>query len=213
MVGDPGPRDTFPYKESRSHPGHRARIGLVKRKFIRHARQAACHGRDLWRAHAGQMLIRGRILNSVHPKYQNVIEESMKNRPEIIISTIDADRLDKLMNSLPSGGFMGRAELESELARARVVDSREMPPTVVTMNSTVRFKVESSIDEFELTLVYPKDVDSSGKTISILAPVGSALLGLSQGDEIEWPKPGGGVLRVQIKEVTYQPERSGEFHR
>ena len=137
----------------------------------------------------------------------------MAARPEIVISTVDADRLERLMDSLPSNGFMGRAELESELARARVVDPKDIPPTVVTMNSTVRFKVESSNDEFELTLVYPKDADSSGKTISILAPVGSALLGLSQGDEIEWPKPGGGVLRVQIIEVMYQPERSGEFHR
>ena len=137
----------------------------------------------------------------------------MAARPEIVISTVDADRLERLMDSLPSNGFMGRAELESELVRARVVDPKDIPPTVVTMNSTVRFKVESSNDEFELTLVYPKDADSSGKTISILAPVGSALLGLSQGDEIEWPKPGGGVLRVQIIEVMYQPERSGEFHR
>lgn len=137
----------------------------------------------------------------------------MQSRPEIVISTVDADRIDNLMSSLPNGGLTGIAELESELARARVVEPRDMPPTVVTMNSTVRFKIESSNDEFELTLVYPKDIDSTGKTISILAPVGSALLGLSQGDEIEWPKPGGGVLRVQIKEVTYQPERSGELHR
>lgn len=137
----------------------------------------------------------------------------MKIRPEIIISTIDADRLDKLMDSMPGRSFMGKAELESELARARVVEPKDVPPTVVTMNSTVRFRVESSSEEFELTLVYPKDVDTSGKTISILAPVGSALLGLSQGDEIEWPKPGGGVLRVHISEVIYQPERAGEFHR
>lgn len=137
----------------------------------------------------------------------------MKARPEIIVSTVDADRLEKLMDSLPSNGFMGKAELESELARARVVDPDDVPPTVVTMNSTVRFRIESSSDEFELTLVYPKDTDSSGKTISILAPVGSALLGLSQGDEIAWPKPGGGILRVQIIEVIYQPERSGEIHR
>jgi regulator of nucleoside diphosphate kinase len=81
------------------------------------------------------------------------------------------------------------------------------------MNSTVRFSVESSRDEFELTLVYPKDIDSSGKKISILAPVGSALLGLSQGDEIDWPKPGGGLIKVNIKEVIYQPERAGEYHR
>lgn len=137
----------------------------------------------------------------------------MKARPAILISAVDADRLESLLDSLPGNAFMGRAELESELARAQVVDPKDIPPTVVTMNSTVRFKVESSKDEFELTLVYPKDADSSGNTISILAPVGSALLGLAQGDEIEWPKPGGGVLRVQIIAVTYQPERSGDFHR
>lgn len=137
----------------------------------------------------------------------------MKARPKIVISSVDIERLEKLLDTLPRNAFMGRAELESELARANIVDPREIPPTVVTMNSTVRFIVESSSDEFELTLVYPKDVDSSGKTISILAPVGSALLGLSQGDEIEWPSPSGGVLRVQIKEIIFQPERSGEFHR
>lgn len=137
----------------------------------------------------------------------------MTERPKLIISTLDVDRLENLMDSLPRNAFMGRAELESELIRATVVDPKDVPPTVVTMNSTVRFQVESLNDEFELTLVYPEDADSSGKTISILAPVGSALLGLSQEDEIEWPKPGGGVLRVHIKEIIYQPERSGEFHR
>ncbi|WP_342671778.1 nucleoside diphosphate kinase regulator [Nitrosomonas mobilis] len=137
----------------------------------------------------------------------------MKTRPEIVISTVDSERLERLLDSLPNNGFIGKVELESELARARVVEPKDVPATTVTMNSTVRFKVESSSEEFELTLVYPKDSDLSGKTLSILAPIGSALLGLSQGDEIEWPKPGGGVLRVQIHEITYQPERSGEFHR
>jgi regulator of nucleoside diphosphate kinase len=81
------------------------------------------------------------------------------------------------------------------------------------MNSTVNFVVESTGEEFTLTLVYPKNIDSIGDKISILAPVGSALLGLSQGDQIEWPKPGGGLVTVTIKEVTYQPERAGELHR
>ena len=93
------------------------------------------------------------------------------------------------------------------------MDPKEIPATVVTMNSTVRFKVKSLADEFLLTLVYPKDSDAANGKISILTPVGSALLGLSQGDEIEWPKPDGGLLNVRIEEVTYQPERSGEYHR
>ncbi|WP_290650957.1 nucleoside diphosphate kinase regulator [Aquisalimonas sp.] len=137
----------------------------------------------------------------------------MNARPKIVISSLDADRLDALLESLPEGAFPGKAELEAELARAEIVEPKDVPPTVVSMNSTVRFRVDSSSEEFNLTLVYPKDMDSSGSKISILAPVGSALLGLSQGDQIEWPKPGGGFLRVHIEEIVYQPERSGEYHR
>lgn len=137
----------------------------------------------------------------------------MAIKPKIIISSLDAERLEKLMESLPDYAFPGKDDLEAELARAEVVDPKEIPSTVVTMNSTVKFRIESSSEDFYLTLVYPKDVDAKGGTISILAPVGSALLGLSQGDEIEWPKPGGGILRVRIKEITYQPERSGEYLR
>src|SRR5574340_585239 len=114
----------------------------------------------------------------------------MKARPKVILSTVDAERLERLLESLPSSAVPGKADLEAELARAEVMDPKDIPPSVVTMNSTVKFKVESSTEEFCLTLVYPKDVDPSGGTISILAPVGSALLGLSQGDTIEWPRPG-----------------------
>ncbi len=137
----------------------------------------------------------------------------MTTQPKIIISEIDADRLEALLDSLPDGSFPGKDALEAELERADIVDSKKIPPTVVTMNSTVKFRVSSSNEEFSLTLVYPKDVDDTGKKISILAPVGSALLGLNQGDEIEWPKPGGGTLKVRIEEILYQPERAGEYHR
>lgn len=137
----------------------------------------------------------------------------MNTKPNIIISSLDADRLEKLLDSLPANAFPGRDDLEAELARADLVEPDAVPATVVTMNSMVKFRVAGSSDAFSLTLVYPRDMDSSGGTISILAPVGSALLGLAQGDEIEWPRPGGGTLRVHIEEVLYQPERSGEYHR
>jgi regulator of nucleoside diphosphate kinase len=137
----------------------------------------------------------------------------MNTKPKVIISSLDADRLDKLLDSLPEGAFPGKSDLQAELERAEIVAPEDLPATVVSMNSTVRFRVESSSEEFTLTLVYPRDMDSSSGKISILAPVGSALLGLSQGDEIEWPRPGGGVLRVRIEDIVYQPERSGEFHR
>lgn len=137
----------------------------------------------------------------------------MNGRPNIVVSSLDHERLTKLLASLPRDASASRELLEAELDRAQVVEPEQVPPTVVTMNSTVRFSVASTADEFELRLVYPKDVEEGGKTISVLAPVGSALLGLAQGDEIDWPKPGGGTLRVRIREVTYQPERAGELHR
>jgi len=129
------------------------------------------------------------------------------------MSSRDVERLETLLDSLPRDAFPGKDDLEAELARADIVEPEDVPPDVITMNSTVRFHVESSAEQFTLTLVYPKDMDSSSGKISILAPVGSALIGLSVGDTIEWPGPGGRVLRVRIDEVTYQPERCGEYHR
>lgn len=137
----------------------------------------------------------------------------MNTKPNILLSERDAERLERLLDTLPDAAFPGKAELMAELERAEVVASEAIPPEVVTMNSTVRFTVSSSNDVFSLTLVYPKDVDDSGTTISILAPVGSALLGLSKGNEIEWSKPGGGTMKVRIDDILYQPERSGELHR
>lgn len=137
----------------------------------------------------------------------------MANKPNIYITFRDAERLEKLLDAMPERAFPGKAELEQELVRANLVKSEEIPDNVVTMNSTVTFRVSATGDTFTMTLVYPKDLDETGGTISIFAPVGSALLGLSQGDTIEWPKPGGGVLKVEIMDVIYQPERAGEYHR
>ncbi|WP_025916447.1 nucleoside diphosphate kinase regulator [Herminiimonas sp. CN] len=137
----------------------------------------------------------------------------MSTQPNIILSSQDLDRLETLLAALPMNAFPGKAALQAELDRAEVVEPQQIPPTVVTMNSTVRFAIEPSEDEFCLTLVYPKDIDGAADRISILAPIGSALLGLATGDHIEWTKPGGGVLKVRIVEIVYQPERAGEFHR
>lgn len=137
----------------------------------------------------------------------------MNKQPKIILSSSDYGRLDDLLGSLPDDAFAGKDALEKELERAEVVEPDQVPPNVVTMNSTARFAIEGSDEEFCLTLVYPHGIDGSSDKISILAPVGSALLGLSEGDKLQWPRPGGGTMTVRVVEVTYQPERAGEFHR
>lgn len=124
----------------------------------------------------------------------------------------DLNRLEALLETLPAATFPSKTELRAELDRAEVVEPQDVPPDVVTMNSKVRFALESG-DEFCLTLVYPQDMDGSAERISILAPVGSALLGLTAGERIEWPRPGGGMMKVRLVEVVYQPERAGELHR
>jgi regulator of nucleoside diphosphate kinase len=136
-----------------------------------------------------------------------------RRAPRIVLTTRDFARLEALLRSVPAHAFPGKAALEAELARAEIVEPEAIPPNIVTMNSTVRFTIAEEGDAFRLTLVYPKDVGGEHERISVLAPVGSALLGLSVGDEIEWPRPGGGRSIVRIIEVVYQPERSGDLHR
>jgi regulator of nucleoside diphosphate kinase len=136
-----------------------------------------------------------------------------KKKPVLILSTLDLHRLEQLLESQSSEAQAAHAPLMEELSRAKVVDPLAIPPTVVTMNSTVRFRTEPDGKEFERTLVYPAGVDGSAEKISVLAPIGSAMLGLAVGDSIEWPSPRGGTMTVRIMEILYQPEASGAYHR
>ena len=137
----------------------------------------------------------------------------MARKPQMILSSLDVDRIEALLAVIPASVFPGKAELQAELDRADVVDPQDIPPQVVTMNSTVRFSMVETGKEFCLTLVYPRDMDGSADKLSIFAPVGSALLGLSVGDELAWPGPGGKSMTVQAKDIVYQPESAGELHR
>lgn len=137
----------------------------------------------------------------------------VRKQTTITLSSRDLDRIEDLLDSLPANAFPGKAALQAELARADVIEPSEVPPTLVTMNSTVRFAIADTGEEFRMTLVYPKDASSAADRVSVLAPVGSALLGLSVGDELDWPRPGGQVMTVRVLEILYQPESAGEFHR
>ena len=134
-------------------------------------------------------------------------------RPPIVVSSLDMERLEHLLDSLPSAQAGTRAALLEELARAELVEPGEMPADVVTMNSRVRFVLDGGPDEFDMALAYPKDVDGAPDKLSVLTPVGNALLGLKVGDSIAWTRPDGGRFEVTVREIVYQPERAGELHR
>ena len=137
----------------------------------------------------------------------------MARKPQIVLSSLDLDRIEALLAAMPASVFPGKADLQAELDRADVVAPEEIPPNVVTMNSTVEFSIVETDKAFCLTLVYPRDLDGSADKLSILAPVGSALLGLSVGDELAWPGHGGKAMTVQVKRIVYEPESAGELHR
>lgn len=134
------------------------------------------------------------------------------HKPPITLSSLDLERIEQLLESLPSQ-HPGRMALEVELDRADVLEPAQMPNDVVTMNSAVHFTLLERQQAQTLTLVYPKEVDGSPDKVSILAPVGTALLGLRIGDQLAMPSPTGQAVTVQVDAIMYQPERAGALHR
>ena len=132
-------------------------------------------------------------------------------KPSIIVSSTDLERLEGLL-SLPA--FRSRSDLDGlrdELERADVREPADMPPDVITMNSRARFLEQNTSREYELTLAYPKDARAEDGRVSIFSPAGSALLGLSAGQIIDWKTPDGNAIRLQVLAVTWQPEANGRF--
>ncbi|WFB35463.1 nucleoside diphosphate kinase regulator [Kiritimatiellota bacterium B12222] len=137
----------------------------------------------------------------------------MKKR-KIYITAFDKKRLTELMDVAQEFNFQDRNDLKTiqeELERAKVVDSTKIPENVVTMNSRLRFVDLEDGEKSEVTLVFPANANIESGNLSILSPIGTALLGYAQGDEIEWDVPGG-KRRLLIEEILYQPEAAGDLH-
>ncbi|GHA28583.1 nucleoside diphosphate kinase regulator [Oceanisphaera arctica] len=133
----------------------------------------------------------------------------MAKLPPITVSTLDLARLEALLEKQPDSDTVRR--LEDELDRANVVAPTEVPDNIVTMNSTITFTMASSKETFTKTLCYPRDMDGAKEKISVLAPIGAALIGLAIGQSIQWPGPNGKTLQVTITAIDYQPERAGDY--
>ncbi|MDG0816071.1 nucleoside diphosphate kinase regulator [Bdellovibrio svalbardensis] len=132
----------------------------------------------------------------------------MESQSRIFVTDLDYQRLSSLAAQTESDTGLA---LEEELSRANVIAQKDIPANVVTMNSRVRFVDEVTGQEQEMTLVYPKDANLEKGQISILAPIGVALLGLSVGQSIDWKLPNGAVKKLKVKEVLFQPESQGNF--
>lgn len=125
----------------------------------------------------------------------------MSDLPAITVAEEDYNCLAKLLEKTtdPTGVADG---LEDELSRADLRPMSEIPETVVVMSSVVLFEDQDSGKQHRLQLVYPHQADGSPDKISILAPAGAAMIGLSVGDCIEWPVTGRKPLHLKVVQVT-----------
>ena len=137
----------------------------------------------------------------------------MSGKP-IHITQFDLERLRKLLFDAQSTDYRKSEYLERlqmEINRAEVVLPKDVPSDVVTMNSTVCIEDLDTKEEEIYTLVFPENADLSQGKISILAPIGTAMLGYEVGDSFEWDVPAG-KRRLRVKKILYQPEASGDYH-
>jgi regulator of nucleoside diphosphate kinase len=133
---------------------------------------------------------------------------------QIVITEFDLERLQRLieeMEEFPARDNRYLDELSEELLRAEVVAPEEIPPQVITMNSRVRLQDLDSKAELEYTLVFPPEANLDQGKISVLAPVGMAMIGYRVGDTISWKVPAG-LKRLKVKKILYQPEAAGDFN-
>ncbi|HCS51504.1 nucleoside diphosphate kinase regulator [uncultured Rubinisphaera sp.] len=135
----------------------------------------------------------------------------MKTKRKIIISKKDHERLENLFFDRFAAAFSDKPYLQSlrgELDNAKIVAAEDVPPDVVTMNSTVRLRDTQTREVDTYTLVYPNEANIAQDKLSVLAPIGTAILGYRVGDFVRWQVPSG-MIRVQIDELIFQPERDG----
>lgn len=127
--------------------------------------------------------------------------------PPITITSRDLLRLSQIVTSYPT---QTTEQLDIELARADVVSEREIGHDVVTMNSDVVYEDSATGAQRRVRIVYPKDANVDRGWVSILAPLGVALLGLRVGQAIDWQLPNG-TRHLRVIDVPYQPEANGDF--
>ena len=130
-----------------------------------------------------------------------------------VISELDAARIRELASRLPDGG-RGMSSFGSLLdlvsVEADVVPRERIAPDIVTVNSTVSFRDELTGASHRVTLVYPLDVSLPDRRISVLSPVGQALLGRKVGSLTEFEMPDGTYRKIRVLELHYQPESAGD---
>jgi regulator of nucleoside diphosphate kinase len=135
----------------------------------------------------------------------NVMTREGRTKPTIILSAEDYERLSGLAHAARKRMPDLAEELADEIGRAHVLAKGKHPPHIVRMNSEVEFRDETTGKVQRVMLVYPQEADISQRRISVLTPVGTALIGLRTGDSITWEAPDGELRRLTVLSVREAP--------
>ena len=130
----------------------------------------------------------------------------MRERP-IVVTESDERRLRRLLDGQSDASLRDQVhlqELRSELDRALILREKDVPADVITMHSRVCVRDLQDRRRSDFTLVFPFEADLKAKRISVLAPLGTALLGFREGDDVEWTMPGG-LRRMRVERVRRRP--------
>ncbi len=133
-------------------------------------------------------------------------------RERILITQNDLDHLREAIYEANNSGFRSSIYiklLQEELDRATIVAPEEIPSDVITMNSTVLLTDLDDNEQMQLTLCFPQDA-SHEDHVSVLAPIGTAMLGYRVGDTFEWDTPSG-KAHLRVDKVLFQPEAAGKY--
>lgn len=135
------------------------------------------------------------------------------NKSTLVFSDYDVERLEDIFDGYrftesKRGSFDALAE---ELGKGKIVAAGKMPPDVVTLNSRIILRDLDKNTQIEVTLVLPANADFAAGRLSVISPIGTAVLGYAVGDEIEWQVQAG-AKRLRIEKILYQPERAGDFY-
>ncbi|MCW7493548.1 nucleoside diphosphate kinase regulator [Leptospira sp. 2 VSF19] len=137
----------------------------------------------------------------------------MNRKNKLCITHFDYNRIKLMISDYTKRNKMDPniKDLLGEIERAQKVDSHVIPPNFVTMNSVIELKNLNELEFQEFRLVFPEEANTDENKISVLAPIGTAILGYKIGDVIQWKIPSG-VNQFQITNIKYQPEANGDYH-
>lgn len=138
----------------------------------------------------------------------------MNERSKLILSRLDRQRIKKCIAREVLEGTINEHEIKRlnyELENAEIMEPRNIPRDVVTMNSEVKISFVNYPEQVKLKIVYPEEASIKEGKISVFSPIANALLGRKAGDYISWIVPSGGTS-FRIDEILYQPEASGHYN-